>query len=209
MSGRSYSSGGRVMLVLVVVLALAACGLVDDETGEVDAEAMGADQTDAVDDEETEENGEPGQAREPLEPAEAELPADQSLDLQTNHRNGVVFTVTGIRFFSDRIEVGVDIQNGHEGTVALEGSEAGDQELHLEDDTGTTYKLGRPDNELFDPRLKLEEGQRVQGTLVFLGRLDADAEALTLLSWGGDESSFADSLSPNTAVEFDLPVEWE
>jgi hypothetical protein len=124
-----------------------------------------------------------------------------------NHQKGVVFTVTGVRFFSDRIEVGVDVLNGHDGTPALEGP--GDNHLHLGDEAGAVYRLSRPDEDPFRPRLELEEGQRVQGTLVFLGRLDPHAEELRLRSWGGDESSFADSPGPNTGVEFDLPVQWD
>lgn len=115
-------------------------------------------------------------------PAAPVEPATQPLDLQVNHPNGTVLQIKGITFADDNIALDVAVVNGHNQTIQLNQSE-----MLLRDDIGNTYRLSAPPQ---NQQLEVAAGQRLEGTLIFLGRVAPGATSLTLTTndkFGGEQ----------------------
>lgn len=96
-----------------------------------------------------------------------DLPEDMEVNERVKHPNGVVATLETISFEEDYIAVDFMIQNGfgYYVKLSLDG-------VSLIDDTGFEYSFQPVD-------LRVEENERMEGTLIFIGRLDDEATSLT------------------------------
>lgn len=95
---------------------------------------------------------------------------------QISHVNGTVLKLESISFDDEFITVNFTAINGSIGTIGLAWD--GRQGVILEDDTGHTYPFLPPeDNET----LEIEEGERLSGSLIFIGKLREDATSLHLI----------------------------
>lgn len=186
-------------LVLATALALAACSPFGDDaedsggpTSETTAEQDGdgtageaGGNGELEDDGSVEDGGsrEDGGSDADANEEARELPDDLDLDISESHPNGVVIQISQVRFGPNAIEVDVEILNGFDGTAELHGS-IPERRMRLTDDLGNEHPLSPPpDNE----NLEVEKGESLEGTLVFLGRLDPDATELTVHSFGGKD----------------------
>lgn len=144
----------------------------DSETAHDDPDD-GADDAEDEADDQSPRGGDGGDLREPL-----------TLDIQQAHANGTVVRILGARFLSNAIELEVEILNGAPRDVFLHHVTHQPFHMHLLDDAGNRYALNPPpDNEM----VTVDEGQRLQGTLTFLGRVDPAATELTLHTYGGHD----------------------
>lgn len=133
--------------------------------------------------------------------AARELPDDLDLDISESHPNGVVVQISQVRFGPNAIEVDVEILNGFDGTAELHGS-IPKQRMRLTDDLDNEYPLSPPpDNE----NLEVEKGESLEGTLVFLGRLDPDATELAVQSYGNNGRQ--NPSLPRVDMELVIPLE--
>ncbi len=97
-----------------------------------------------------------------------DLPDDIEINERIQHPTGVIVTLESIAFEDDYISVKFMVQNGYRAYVKLDLDG-----VALEDDTGFFYSFQPVD-------LRVEENERMEGTLNFIGRLDDEASSLTL-----------------------------
>lgn len=110
-----------------------------------------------------------------------ELPEAIEIDEQIQHPNGVIFTLERISFKDDHITVDFNAQNGYGHTVYLanegrarSGKEGG---ITLRDDTDFIYRYVADE----EARIKLSDNEEVSGTASFFGRIQDDAQSMTLI----------------------------
>lgn len=111
-------------------------------------------------------------------------PALAGLNLQTNHATGSVLRVTSVRFEGDHIAVDLAFTNGTDHEQELNENNRND--FVLRDDIGNVYHLSAPPN---NGDVSVPAGQSLEGEFVFLGRINPQATALTLVtneSYGSD-----------------------
>ena len=123
----------------------------------------------------------------------------QSLDLQASHPNGVVLQVKGIEFTDDSIALDVVVVNGHDKAINLH--QAG---MILRDNLGNQYNLSAPPQ---NPKVEVATRSRLQGKLIFLGRIAPTAISLTLISnerYGSADNQFTET--PKFTIS-DIPVQ--
>ena len=112
-------------------------------------------------------------------------PALTGLGLQANHASGSVLRVTAVRFENDHIAVDLEFTNGTENEQELNSTSRND--FVLRDNLGNVYNLSAPPN---NGDVKVPAGQSIAGEFVFLGRINPQATALTLVTnerYGGDQ----------------------
>lgn len=127
--------------------------------------------------------GEGGVAADGADAARASEPSDVvDVDVVERHPNGAVLQVRVVRLSPDAIEVGVEILNGHDGRIQLHAERPAGNRLYAVDDRGNEYPFSPPpDNET----VEVAASESLEGTLVFLGRLDSEARTLTVHTYGG------------------------
>ncbi len=104
-------------------------------------------------------------------------PALAGLNLQTNHATGSVLRVTGVRFEGDHIAVDIAFTNGSDREQKL--NQYSNNDFVLRDDAGNVYHLSAPPN---NGDVSVPAGQSLEGEFVFLGRINPQATALTLVT---------------------------
>ena len=117
-------------------------------------------------------------------------PALANLNLQTNHATGSVLRVTGVRFESDHIAVDLAFTNGSDREQKL--NQYSNNDFVLRDDIGNVYHLSAPPN---NGDVSVPAGQSLEGEFVFLGRINPQARALTLVTnedYGSDTDNTRD-----------------
>lgn len=127
------------------------------------------------------------------------LPRPQTLDRQVNHPNGTVLRVTELTFFDDHMQVHVVVTNGN--TRAVELNRFG--RTLLRDERGVVYRVSTPPE---NPDLEVQPGGKLDGNLVFLGRINPEAQRLTLVVNDGFDNGSEHTVGP-TMVVADLPVQ--
>lgn len=185
----------RCAALLAMALLIAGCAVFDGEkageTAEAETPEEGEEEHTAGDD-----DGDAGDAG-----GSAPLPEDVDLDISKSHPNGAVIQLQQVRFTANTIELEVEILNGRDGPIQLNGG-LNSRRLHVGDDVGNEYPFSPPtDNEA----VEVAEGESLEGTLVFLGRVDREATELTVHSYGG-----ADNQSPGfPGVDMDIVIPLE
>ncbi|QKY69791.1 hypothetical protein [Lentibacillus sp. CBA3610] len=110
------------------------------------------------------------------------LPEPLEMNEHVQHPEGVNFTLETITFEEDHISVDFNAENhtGYSQYLASKGRAQGDNlgGITLEDDTGYVYRYVADSD---SDRIKFEDGEKVTGTVSFAGRIQDDAESLTLI----------------------------
>lgn len=134
------------------------------------------------------------------------LPDPIEINDRVQTDTGLVFEMEKITFEDDHIAVhfNADNQSPYRKYMASKGA-AGNENLGgitLQDDTGFDYRYTA---EFDGARIELKEQEQVDGIARFIGRIEDDAETLTLIfnPQSDDESDSA----PRFAYE-DLEIEW-
>lgn len=111
-----------------------------------------------------------------------DLPETIEINEQIQHEEGVTLTLEQIAFEEDHITVDFNAENhsGFSKYLASGGRAKGSNlgGITLQDDTGYDYRY-IADKE--SARIKLEDQERVNGTISFAGRIQDDAQSLTLI----------------------------
>ncbi|WP_413381989.1 hypothetical protein [Alkalihalobacillus sp. 1P02AB] len=147
------------------------------ETNDNEAtETEGTELTEEADSESaTEENSDEDTVSDNESSKESSLPDSMEVGLQQSHPNGVNLTVETIHFDEEFITIDVTSINGH--NYASDLSNLNRKGITLTDDTGFHYHFLPPeDNE----KLTIEPDERLSGSLIFIGKLQEDAQSLTL-----------------------------
>lgn len=120
-----------------------------------------------------------------------DLPEPIILNEQIQHPKGIVFVLEKITFKEDHIQVDFNAENhtGYIQHLASKGEAKGESlgGITLEDDTGFVYRYIAKDN----PRIKLEDREKVTGTVSFTGTIQDDAESITLIFNPDNQFEFA------------------
>ncbi|MFC0300746.1 hypothetical protein ACFFIS_07925 [Virgibacillus soli] len=124
-------------------------------------------------DDETED--EDGADNEASEIEDDNLPDEMKVGVQQSHENGTVVTVDSISFDEEYVIVHITAINGKDSYIKLtyniwDGAK-------LVDDTGFEYHYLAPED---NRDLRIESGERLTGSLVFIGRLQDEAKSLNL-----------------------------
>lgn len=118
------------------------------------------------------------------------LPADADTDQTVNHPNGSQVRLVGFEFADNGISASVEVINNHDSAIGLD--KVGD--TYVEDDLGNRYPVLPPDDNL---ELTIAQGEGLQGSLVFSGRINPAATTLRLMVQEGggasDDNRFTDS----------------
>ncbi|WP_130859432.1 hypothetical protein [Gracilibacillus phocaeensis] len=111
-----------------------------------------------------------------------ELPATIEINEQVQHEDGITLTLEQIAFEEDHITVDFNAENqsGFDQTLASAGRAKGSNlgGITLQDDTGYDYRYVADDD---SDRIQLEDQEKVTGTISFAGRIQEDAQSLTLI----------------------------
>lgn len=111
-----------------------------------------------------------------------ELPATIEINEQVQHEDGITLTLEQIAFEEDHITVDFNAENlsGFSKTLASAGRAKGSNlgGVTLQDDTGYDYRYVADDD---SDRIELEDQEKVTGTISFAGRIQDDAQSLTLI----------------------------
>lgn len=127
--------------------------------------------------------GEGGNAADDADAARASEPSEViDVDVAERHPNGAVLQAREVRLRPDAIEVDVEILNGRDGRIQLHAPHPATRRLYAVDDRGNEYPFSPPpDNET----VEVAASESLEGTLVFLGRLNPEATTLTVHTYGG------------------------
>ncbi|MFC0014188.1 MULTISPECIES: hypothetical protein [Allobacillus] len=130
-----------------------------------------------------------------------ELPETIEINEQIQHEEGVTFTLEKISFKEDHITVDFNAEN-HSGfkQYLASGGRAKSSNLGgitLQDNTGYNYRYVADDD---SDRIKLEDMEKVTATVSFAGRIQDDAQSLTLIF-------NPDNVEPQFNFE-DIEIEW-
>ncbi|QKY68547.1 hypothetical protein [Lentibacillus sp. CBA3610] len=130
-----------------------------------------------------------------------ELPKTIEIGEQIQHEDGVTLTLEQISFEEDHITVDFNAENhsGFSEYLASGGRAKGSNlgGITLQDDTGYDYRYVADDD---SDRIKLEDQEKVTGTVSFAGRIQDDAQSLTLIF-------NPDNVEPQFNFE-DIEIEW-
>jgi hypothetical protein len=111
-----------------------------------------------------------------------DLPETIEINEQIQHEEGVTLTLEQIAFEEDHITVDFNAENhsGFSKYLASGGRAKGSNlgGITLQDDTGYDYRYIADED---SDRIKLEDQERVNGTISFAGRIQDDAQSLTLI----------------------------
>jgi hypothetical protein len=139
----------------------------------------------------------------PTQLAVSNLPKNQTLNLQANHPNGTTLRMTGITFHEDNLEVHLIAINGNPDINNVELSYS--DRMDLIDDVGIKYRLSPPPA---NPTVKVAKGSTLEGTFVFLGRVNPQANRLTLVTNDGICCSSDTSSSTNSPeIRIEIPLQ--
>lgn len=119
----------------------------------------------------------------------AGLPEPLTLDDGINHPNGAQVVIEEVRFEEQTVVAKVTVSNGHWSPIFLNWSDT-----YLADDVDNRYPLLPPDD---NPDLQVDDGAGLDGDLVFVGRIDPAATAISV--------QFNDFHLASAAGEVDLP----
>ncbi|MGK7949891.1 MAG: hypothetical protein AB4368_14180 [Xenococcaceae cyanobacterium] len=127
------------------------------------------------------------------------LPYEQGLNLQVNHANGSVLRLTRIAVTEDYIETDLTITNGYRDAITLNRNNF--RQMRLRDNLGNNYNLAPPPQ---NPDIEIKAGQILEGKFRFLGRIDPNAQSLTLVTNEGSQN-YVNNLTPYMAIA-NIPV---
>lgn len=118
------------------------------------------------------------------------LPEAIEIDEQISHANGVVLTVESIRFDEELITIDIAAINGSDASVYL--TDNGREGAVLKDNTGFRYQFLPPED---NKDLKIAKGERLSGSLIFIGQLKDEAASLDLVfnPKGQENSEYTDT----------------
>lgn len=128
----------------------------------------------------------------------AVLPSPTSADLSASHPASVEVSLTRVGFTDSTIEVGVEVANSRDDSVAL--ASAG---TFLVDDAGNAYPLVRS---TANPEFVIPETSATEATLAFSGRIADTATSVTLYVNEGRSVDDPETREPAFVVG---PVEFE
>lgn len=124
--------------------------------------------------------------------------AQQPLDIQSSHPNGVVLQLTSLQSRPTETAIGIRVLNGRDREIHL--NRFNNRNGYIVLDTGDRLHLSPPAN---NTRLSIPAGQTLEGELVFLGRLPPAQSAVLILN----ENSSTDSQHTTTpSFRIDLPM---
>lgn len=196
--------------VFACALILAACGGLNEEkepevTTEAPATTEESDQeavTDEGRDAKTTQQKDPEQAvgedednRQATQgkaaPGQRELPEPIVLNEQIQHPKGMIFLLEQITFEEDHVLVDFTAENhtGYKQHLASAGEAKGANlgGVTLEDDTGFVYRYIAKNN----ARISIDDREKVTGTVSLTGRIQDDADSITLIFNPDREFEFA------------------
>ncbi|MFD1363261.1 hypothetical protein [Lentibacillus salinarum] len=131
-----------------------------------------------------------------------DLPETIEIDEQIQHEEGVTFTLEQISFEEDHITVDFNAENhsGFSQYLASAGRAKSSNlgGITLQDDTGYDYRYVADDD---SDRIELEDQEKVTGTVSFAGRIQDDAQSLTL-------TFNPNNVEPEFSFE-DIEIEWQ
>lgn len=125
--------------------------------------------------------------------------AQQSLDIQSAHPNGVVLQLTSLQSRPTETAIGIRVMNGRDREIEL--NRLNNRNGYIVLDSGERLYLSPPAN---NPRISIPAGQTMEGELVFLGRLPQVRSAVLILNErGGSDNQY----STTPGFRIDLPLE--
>ena len=159
----------------------------------------------ANDDKGTTVSEESNQSNESESDNDKDLPDTIEINDKTQTDTGVIFELEKISFEDDHIAVyfNAENQSGFKKTLANQGEAQNDNlgGITLQDDTGFDYRYVA---EIGESRIEVKDQEKVDGIVRFAGKIQNDAETLTL-KFNPDEES-TDSM-PKFSYE-DIEIEW-
>jgi hypothetical protein len=126
------------------------------------------------------------------------VPYEQGLGLQVNHPDGSVLRLNRIAVTDNYLETDLAITNGYRNAITLNTN---NRELLLRDNLGNTYNLAPPSQ---NPEVEVKPGETLKGTFRFLGRIDPNAQSLTLVSNEGHQN-YTNTSRPYFAIA-NIPI---
>jgi len=132
-------------------------------------------------------------------PPAAAGPRSYPVDLQANHPNGSVLRVTKVTLADDHVALDLAVTNGHRHDIELNSN----GRMVLVDNIGGRYNPAAPPQ---DPDVRVAQGTNMQGTFVFLGRVNPAATSLTLTTNSGYGGENEHSNQPKFIIR-DIPVQ--
>lgn len=128
---------------------------------------------------------------------DAALPPAQTLNLQANHPSGAQLQIKNISFEPELITVNLAATNSSKQAIALNQSQ-----MLLQDNLGNQYNLlPLPEN----AELEITSGETLSGELMFIGRINAEATSLSLITNEGEDEQ-TQTTYPRIVVE-GIPVQ--
>lgn len=188
----------------------------EDSQSEENEEQDNSENNSHVDDDEESdiqnENNETNDNNDEVNNEESELSNNKDVDLpetieindETHTDTGVSLELESISFEEDHIAVDFNAENqsGFEVTLASLGSAVGDNlgGITLQDDTGYDYRYVAESEESF---INLEDQEKVNATVRFVGTVQDDAKTLTLKF----NSEVDNEIAPKFSYE-DIEIQW-
>lgn len=124
--------------------------------------------------------------------------AQQALDIQSAHPNGVVLQLTSLQSRPTETAIGIRVMNGRDREIQL--NRFNNRNGYLVPDNGDRLYLSPPAN---NARINIPAGQTLEGELVFLGRLPPTQGAVLILN----ENAGTDNRHTTTpGFRIDLPL---
>ncbi|RKD21061.1 hypothetical protein BEP19_15395 [Ammoniphilus oxalaticus] len=180
-----------VLLMSIFISVVVGCGNSENEPVEAEVDEVGemSDQEQKEQTSEIQEKGDEDQDRNDAptsgrSTSNKGLPNDLEVNERIKHPTGVIMTLEKVSFEDDYIAVDFMIQNGYSAYVKLDL-----EGVELVDDTGFEYSFQPVD-------LRVGKNERMEGTLIFVGRLDDKANSLTLSF--NSQSTESDEENANT-----------
>ncbi|MDE5414283.1 hypothetical protein [Alkalihalobacterium chitinilyticum] len=174
----------RNMVVCIASLAiLSACSnstsqedvtVTDNETL-VEQEVIADEEPSNIEPTNEESHNEDKEMEEKKDTVKSELPKTIEVDQQLIHNNGTVLTIESVHLGEEFITIDIQAINGASNNVFL--SWGGKNSMILQDDTGVTYPFLPPER---NHNLEIKIGERLSGSLIFVGRINGEATSLHL-----------------------------
>ena len=121
------------------------------------------------------------------------------VDVQMAHPSGMVLQLTSLQAKPTETVIGITVVNGDEDEHKLNGY-PNSKDGYILSGTGEKFYLSAPPT---NPELSVAGGQRMEGELVFLGRLPKDQNALLILN---DGDNLANEYDTTPGFRLELPL---